>query len=147
MKDEKRKKLEKVIQGLKKKNDLSLGFGAVEKLNFIQTPFVTLNTLTGGGLPRGRFTTVGGAERTAKGTLLLQIIAYNQQLDPTFMTFWTDAENALDVDWCRVHGVDLDRVVVQKYSDDATNLERLFDDGLKIIETGAIDMWVIDSIG
>ena len=139
--------LKRAITKLNSKKELHLGFGLVDPIEYIETPFVTLNSLVGGGFPRGKFTTLAGAERTAKGTLLLQTIGYNMSIDPEFTVLWTDAENALDEEWCVMHGVDLSRVIVQKYSEDAQYFERLLDDGMKLIETGAIDMWVIDSVG
>lgn len=144
---DKKKALNKIIGDIKKRTpDISLGLGELDAVEFISTPFNTVNTMTGGGLPKGKFTTIAGAERTAKGTLLLQTIGYQMQIDPEFYVLWTDAEDALDEAWCLAHGIDLDRIVVQKYSDDAPYFEKLLDDGLKVIETGAINMWVIDSV-
>lgn len=61
---------------------------------------------------------------------------------------WTDAENAFDVDWARNLGVDLDRLILQRYTITADNMEAVLDDSLAIIKTSqAINMWVIDSIG
>ena len=139
--------LKTLLTKMNSKGELHLGFGMVDKVEFYPTPFVTVNEMIGGGFPKGKYVTIAGAEQTAKGTLILQTIAYNMQLDPNFTVLWTDAENALDESWCLVHGVDLDRVIVQKYSDDAEYMEKLLDDGMKIIETGAISMWVIDSVG
>ena len=138
--------LKRQLAALNKKDSLHLDFGLINPVKFIETPFVTLNRLIGGGIPRGKFTTIAGPERTAKGTLLLQTIGHKMQQDPDFTVLWTDAEDALDEDWCIKHGIDLERFVVQKYSADAPYFEKLLDDGLKLIETGGIDMWVIDSV-
>lgn len=145
--EDKKKTLNKALANLKKKDNLSLDFGNVEEMEFFETPFPTLNTLIGGGFPKGKFTTIAGAERTAKGTLILQTIGYHMQKDPEFIVLWTDAEDAMDREWAEMHGVDFDRVIVQKYSDDAPYFEKLLDAGLKLIETGSIDMWVLDSVG
>ena len=145
-KETKLKQLHKIVDKLNKKNELRLGFGQVEPLVFIETPFPTLNELSGGGFPRGKYTTIAGPERTAKGTLLLQTIAHSMAMDPNFTVLWTDVEDALDEPWCIALGVDMSRVLVQKYSEDATYFEKLLDAGLELIGTGAIDMWVIDSV-
>lgn len=146
---EKLKKLEKAISSIKsqKGNEgLKLGFGDLPPVNFIPTPFPSLNDLTGGGFPRGKNTTLAGAERTAKSTLMLQTIAHNQSLDPNFIALWTDAENAWDPIWAQKMGVDLNRVIVQQYSDSASYAEKLLDHGIDLIATKAIDIWVIDSV-
>lgn len=145
---DRKKRLDKVLKSLRKGDkDIAIGFGLVGETEFIETPFSTLNTLTGGGLPRGKYVTIAGAERTAKGTLLTQTIGHNMQLDNEFTVLYTDLENALEPDWCELHGVDLDRMLVQRYSDDALNMERVLDDGMEVIATGDIDMWILDSVG
>ena len=145
-KEKRIKDLKKLVAKLNSKNDLRLGFGQVDPITFIPTPFPTLNELSGGGLPRGKYTTIAGPERTAKGTLLLQIIAHNMAIDPNFTVLWTDVEDALDESWCIALGVDMSRVLVQKYSKEVTYFEKLLDAGLELVKTGAIDMWVIDSV-
>jgi recombination protein RecA len=115
-------------------------------VTYLATPFDTLNTLTGGGFPVGKFSTVAGAERTGKGTLIAQTLGHNQTLDPSFTCLWTDAEDAIDLEWMTVHGIDPERLYVQKYSEDTPNFEKLLDNGIDLISTGAIDMWVIDSV-
>lgn len=61
---------------------------------------------------------------------------------------WSDFENAFDPDWAEKLGVDLDRVIVQKYTEENRTMEDSLDTALVIIhKTRAIDMWVIDSIG
>lgn len=117
-----------------------------DPVKFLATPFDTLNTLTGGGFPVGKFTTIAGAERTGKGTIITQTLGHHQTLDPSFTCLWTDAEDAIDLEWMRVHGVDPERLYVQKYSEDTPNFEKLLDNGIELISTGAIDMWVIDSV-
>lgn len=140
-------KLESIINKIREKSpNLHLGFGAVKESVYIPTPFPSLNELNGGGLPKGKFGTIAGPAQTGKGTLLLQIIAHNMQINPEFTVLWTDAEGAFEKSWAEKLGVDLSRVIIQKYSDDAPNAERLLDHGLELVKSKAIDLWVIDSI-
>lgn len=145
---DKRKALEKVLAKMKDKDpDMRLGFGAVEPITFLPTPWVTLNNLNGGGIPKGKFGVLAGPSQTAKTTLLIQVIAHNQQLDPNFTAMWTDAENSVDNTWFEKLGVDMNRLIVQKYDTVNSNAEKLLDNALDLVKTQGIDMWVIDSIG
>jgi len=144
--------LKRAIAGLKKKQpNLKLGFAELDELQFIPTPFNTLNALCnhsrGSGIPRGKFGVIAGAQQTAKTTLLQQVIAFNMQLDPDFIALWTDAENALDEDWCKTLGIDLDRLIIHRAAPDNPYMERILEDGLTLVKSQAVDMWVIDSIG
>jgi recombination protein RecA len=145
-KKEKLKQLNKVIKKITDKEAINIGFGMVNPVKYLETPFVTLNKLIGGGFPMGKFTTIAGAERTAKGTLLLQTIGYHMQKDPEFIALWTDAEESLDEEWCVRHGIDMSRMIVQRYSEDAPYFEKLLDNGIEMIKTGAVNIWVIDSV-
>lgn len=119
----------------------------LHKLEPIKTPFPTLNVLIAGGFPRGHFTTLAGPERTGKGTLVLQTIAYQQAQNEDFLALYTDAENGLGEDWLEALGVDRSRLLVQKYGDDgARSMEALLDAGIEICTELKIDMWIIDSI-
>jgi recombination protein RecA len=144
----KRKKVEKLIEKLKEKSPgMHLGFGAAFNTAYIPTPFVTLNNLNNGGIPRGKFGVIAGPAQTAKSTLLAQAIGYNMQNDPDFVALWTDAENSIEPEWMETLGVDLDRLIIQRYTQDQMSMEQLLDSGLELIKTKSIDMWIIDSIG
>ncbi len=149
--DEKKKALKSILTKLEKssKRELNIGFGEVDEYKFITTPFPTVNTLLGGGMPRGKFGVIAGPSMTAKSALMAQTIAYNQQQDPDFIALWTDAEESLDEEWLETLGVDLDRLIVHRYDDskEFAFAEELLEQGLTLMEAQAIDMWVIDSIG
>lgn len=127
----------------------SISLASESKLNYklITTPFATLNNLIG-GIPRGRFTTIAGPQQTGKGTLILQTIAYNQRIDPEFVALYSDAENGFEEEWATHLGVDLDRLILQKYTTEVPNMETLLTQALETIKLSkSIDMWVIDSVG
>jgi RecA/RadA recombinase len=153
---DKKKKLNKLLNKIREESpETKIGYATDEKweqLKLIPTPFPTLNALTrhdnGSGIPRGKFTTIAGPEKTAKSTLCSQIIGYNHQIDEDFVALWTDAEDSCEDKWLETLGVDLDRIIIHKYDvDKYQSAEDLLDAGLELISTGAIDMWVIDSIG
>jgi len=147
--DDKKKRIENSLRELRKKSpNLRLGFGETVATTFFPTPFVTLNKLNGGGVPYGKFGTIAGPEQTGKGTLLLQIIAHAQSLDPDFIALWTDAEGAFEEAWARQLGVDMDRLLIQEYdTEHCVNAETLLEAGLSVIKSQAIDLWVVDSLG
>lgn len=148
MSNEKRKQLDKLINKLKEKNPtLNVGFNNIIEPKYIKTPFVTLNNLNNGGIPKGKFGTIAGPSQTAKSTLLAQTIGYNMQTDPDFYALWTDAENSVDRKWLEKLGIDMNRFIIQNYDEQSNNMESMLDDALTIVGSKNISMWVIDSIG
>lgn len=141
--------LSKRLRKLKEKNpDMVLGTAdeVLKDVKIIRTPFSSFNGLVK-GFPRGHFSTIAGPEKTGKGTLLVQTIAYNQSQNPDFTAVYTDAENGLDPTWCRHLGIDLDRMVIQKYGrSKEQTMEKLLEAGLEICCALEADMWVIDSV-
>lgn len=138
------KNLEKILEkfkaaGIKRASEAT-------KYEFFSTPFPTVTNLIG-GIPRGRFTTIAGPEHTGKGAFCAQLVAYLQNQDPNFICLWTDAENAFDEEWAKKLGIDLDRLILQKYNPSAMMMERLLDDALELVKEAKIDLWIVDSIG
>lgn len=118
-----------------------------EDYGTLTTPFDTVNNLIG-GIPIARFTTVAGAEHTGKGAFCLQLIAHQQSLNPDFITLWTDAESSFVPEWAEKLGVDLSRVIIQKYSRTQDTMEKILDSALNIIKnSNLINLWIVDSIG
>lgn len=116
------------------------------KFNLFTTPFPVVNNLIG-GFPKGRFTTLCGPEHTGKGAFCLQLIAYLQAQDPEFICLWTDAEASFDETWAVALGIDLDRLILQRYTSDINTMEGLLDTAIKALKEIKFSMWVIDSIG
>jgi recombination protein RecA len=144
--------MNKNIEALLKKVNEKLGTDVLQTgeqaaaYDLLDTPFVTLNESIG-GLPLGKFTTVAGPQHSGKGAFCLQVIAHHMAKDPEFRVLWLDAENALDLTWAEKLGVDLERLIVLKYTRKMDTMERLLDTALSLIkETNLINMWIIDSI-
>lgn len=142
------KKLNKALEKLNEKtgNNFKLA-SELKNAPLLETPFATLNAVVG-GIPRGKFTTVAGPQHAGKGAFCLQLLAYHMQKDPNFLGLWSDLENAFDYDWAAKLGVDLDRLIIQKYTREVDIMEKILDNALDIIKsTDLINLWVIDSIG
>jgi RecA/RadA recombinase len=149
--DKRKKAITKALETLSKKakRPINADFGNLIDPELIKTPFPTVNSLMGGGIPKGKFGVIGGPSATAKSTFLQQVIAYQQSINPDFTVLWTDAEDALDEKWCKTLGMDMDRIIVQKYdeNEEYAFAEELLEQGLQLMEAHAIDMWVVDSLG
>lgn len=107
----------------------------------ISTGSVGLDLAIGGkGLPRGRVIEVFGPESSGKTTLTLHVIA-NAQKQGGVCAF-IDAEHALDPQYARRLGVDLDGLLISQ----PDNGEQALDICETLAKSGAIDVIVIDSV-
>jgi len=107
----------------------------------ISTGAINLDAAIGiGGIPRGRVTEVYGPEASGKTTLCLHIIA-NAQREGGVAAF-VDAEHALDIEYARKLGVDVDNLLVSQPDTGEQALEITE----VLIRSGAVDVVVIDSV-
>jgi recombination protein RecA len=107
----------------------------------ISTGSLGLDICIGGkGLPRGRVIEVFGPESSGKTTLTLHVIA-NAQKTGGICAF-IDAEHALDPQYARRLGVDLDGLLISQ----PDNGEQALDICETLVKSGAVDVIVIDSV-
>jgi recombination protein RecA len=107
----------------------------------ISTGAINLDAAIGiGGIPRGRITEVYGPEASGKTTLCLHIIANAQKAGG--VAAFVDAEHALDIEYARKLGVDVDNLLVSQPDTGEQALEITE----VLIRSGAIDVVVIDSV-
>jgi recombination protein RecA len=92
-----------------------------------------------GGLPRGRITEIFGPANSGKTGLGLQIVAHVQRRGGG--AAWIDAEHTFDPNFAAGLGVDLDRLVITE----PQSAEQAFAMARRLVESGAIDLLVIDS--
>lgn len=121
----------------------SVLMSSVPKLDVdvISTGSISLDMALGvGGLPRGRIVEVFGPESSGKTTLALSVIAQAQK--NKLVAAYVDAEHALDPDYCKALGVDTSKLVISQPSsgEEALNILQ------KYVESGAIDVVVVDSV-
>ena len=93
-----------------------------------------------GGYPRGRVIEIFGPESSGKTTLSLHAIAEAQKLGGT--AAFIDAEHALDANYARKLGVDVDNLLVSQ----PDSGEQALEIAEVLIRSGAIDIVVIDSV-
>ena len=93
-----------------------------------------------GGIPRGRVIEIFGPESSGKTTLTLQCIAEAQKAGG--LAAFIDAEHALDVNYARRLGVNVDELLVSQPDTGEEALE-IAD---VLLRSGAIDLVVVDSV-
>jgi recombination protein RecA len=114
---------------------------AVTVIPAISTGAVSLDYALGiGGVPRGRVVEVFGPESSGKTTLTLQIIAEAQKLGG--MAAFVDAEHALDAQYAKRLGVDLDNLLVSQ----PDNGEQALEIVEVLVRSGGVDVVVVDSV-
>jgi recombination protein RecA len=111
------------------------------KVDFISTGAVNLDAAIGvGGVPRGRITEIFGPEASGKTTLALHVAANAQRAGG--VAAYIDAEHALDVEYSKKLGVDVENLLVSQPDTG--------EEGLEICEilvrSGAVDVIVVDSV-
>lgn len=120
---------------------MRLGDNDKESIEAIPTGSLSLDLALGvGGIPRGRITEIYGPESGGKTTLALHCISEAQKLGG--LALFVDAEHALDPDYARALGVDVDRLYISQPSSGEEALE-IMD---AITRSGAIDLVVLDSV-
>jgi recombination protein RecA len=114
---------------------------AVTAIPSISTGAVSLDFALGiGGVPRGRVVEIFGPESSGKTTLTLQIIAEAQKLGG--MAAFVDAEHALDAQYAKRLGVDLDNLLVSQ----PDNGEQALEIVEVLVRSGGVDVVVVDSV-
>jgi recombination protein RecA len=93
-----------------------------------------------GGYPRGRVVEIYGPESSGKTTLALHAIAEAQKTGGT--AAFIDAEHALDPNYSRALGVDLDNLLIAQ----PDTGEQALEIAETLVRSGAVDIIVIDSV-
>ena len=125
------------------------GEGAIMKLgdrpkvgvDAIPTGSIGLDYALGvGGLPRGRIIEIFGPESSGKTTLTLHVIAEAQKMGG--ICAFVDAEHAMDPDYTRKLGVNVDELLISQPDTGEQALEIVE----SLVRSGKIDVIVVDSV-
>jgi len=120
---------------------MRLGEKPREKIAVLPTGIFSLDLALGvGGLPRGRVVEIFGPEASGKTTICLSIIAETQKNNG--VAAFIDAEHALDPDWARVIGVDLDNLLISQ----PDTGEQALEIAETLIRSGGVDLVAVDSV-
>ncbi|MBU1167283.1 recombinase RecA [Patescibacteria group bacterium] len=145
VKSQKNEAVDNAIDQIKER----FGEGAIMKLgevrtmdiDAISTGSISLDVALGvGGVPRGRVIEVFGPESSGKTTLAQHIVASVQKTGG--VAAFVDAEHALDPDYSKKIGIDIEKLLISQ--------PETGEQALEIVETlvrsSAVDVIVIDSV-
>ncbi len=111
------------------------------KVAAIPTGAINLDAAIGiGGVPRGRITEIYGPESSGKTTLCLHLVANVQKAGG--VAAFVDAEHALDIEYAKKLGVDIENLLVSQPDTGEQALEIVE----ILVRSGAVDIVVIDSV-
>ncbi|MCC7101463.1 MAG: recombinase RecA [Fimbriimonadaceae bacterium] len=120
---------------------IRLGAGEREQIDAISTGSMSLDMALGiGGVPKGRIVEIYGGESSGKTTIALHIVAEAQKSGG--LVLYVDAEHALDIEYARTLGVDVEKLYVSQPSNGEEALE-IMD---AIVRSGSVDVVVLDSV-
>lgn len=119
---------------------MQLGTAGNNKIETFSSGSLALDLALGGGIPRSRIIEIYGPESSGKTTLSLHAIAEAQRLGGR--AAFIDAEHALDVQYAKKIGVDIDALLVSQ----PDNGEQALEITETLVRSGAIDIIVIDSV-
>ena len=120
---------------------MRLGDQEIQEIPVISTGAVSLDMALGvGGLPRGRIVECYGQESSGKTTLALHVVA-NAQTAGGVAAF-IDAEHALDPQYAKKIGVNLDDLIVSQ----PNSGEEALTICEQLVKSGALDVVVVDSV-
>jgi len=145
----KEKKEKKDLEGTIEEIKQRFGEGAIMKLkdikvvdvDVIPTGSISLDLALGvGGIPKGRVVEIYGPEASGKTTLALHVLAEAQKREG--VVAFVDAEHALDPDWAKTIGVNIDDLLISQPGSGEQALEIVE----TLVRSGEVDVIVIDSV-
>jgi len=143
---EKQKAMESAISQIEKQ----FGKGSIMRLGqkevsevvpVISTGSMAFDIALGiGGVPKGRVVEIYGQEASGKTTLALHIIAEAQRQGG--IAAFIDAEHALDPEYARRLGVDVENLLISQpdYGEQALEIAEI------LVRSGTVDIVVVDSV-
>ena len=145
MTDDKRKALALAVAQIEKScgkgSIMRLGTDSKVRVEAIPTGAINLDAAIGvGGIPRGRVTEIYGPESSGKTTLCLHVVANAQRLGG--VAAFIDAEHALDTEYAKKLGVDVENMLISQPDTGEQALEICE----ILVRSGAVDVIVIDSV-
>ena len=120
---------------------MRLGDQEIQEIPVISTGAVSFDMALGvGGLPRGRIVECYGQESSGKTTLALHVVANAQKAGG--VAAFIDAEHALDPQYAKKIGVNLDDLIVSQ----PNSGEEALTICEQLVKSGALDVVVVDSV-
>jgi recombination protein RecA len=139
----------KAIDGTLSQIERQFGKGAIMRLGqretlaleAISTGSIAVDHAIGiGGVPHGRVVEIFGPESSGKTTLALSIVGQAQRRGG--IAAFIDAEHALDAEYARKLGVDIDNLLVSQ----PDNGEQALEIAEMLVRSNSVDVVVVDSV-
>lgn len=133
--------IEKIEKDFGKGSIMKLGDKTAVNVEAIPTGALDLDIALGiGGIPRGRIIEIYGPESSGKTTLAQHIVAECQKRGG--IAAFVDAEHALDPEYARNLGVQVDDLLISQ----PDTGEQALDITEELVRSGAVDIIVVDSV-
>ena len=133
--------IEKIEKDFGKGSIMKLGEKTCVSVEAIPTGALALDVALGiGGIPRGRIIEIYGPESSGKTTLAQHIVAECQKKGG--IAAFVDAEHALDPEYARNLGVNIDELLISQ----PDTGEQALDITEELVRSGAVDIIVVDSV-
>lgn len=133
--------IEKIEKDFGKGSIMKLGDKTTVNVDAIPTGALSLDVALGiGGIPRGRIIEIYGPESSGKTTLAQHIVAECQKKGG--IAAFVDAEHALDPEYARNLGVQVDDLLISQ----PDTGEQALDITEELVRSGAVDIVVVDSV-
>jgi len=133
--------IEKIEKDFGKGAIMKLGDKPTLNVDAIPTGALSLDVALGiGGVPRGRIIEIYGPESSGKTTLAQHIVAECQKRGG--IAAYVDAEHALDPEYARNLGVQVDDLLISQ----PDTGEQALDITEELVRSGAVDVVVVDSV-
>lgn len=133
--------IEKIEKDFGKGSIMKLGDKTAVACEAIPTGALALDIALGiGGVPRGRVIEVYGPEASGKTTLAQHIVAECQKKGG--IAAFVDAEHALDPEYARALGVNVDELLISQ----PDTGEQALEIAEELVRSAAVDIVVIDSV-
>jgi len=119
---------------------MRMGQNSDMNVQMVSTGSLTLDIALGGGVPKGRIVEIYGPESSGKTTLAYHIVAEAQKHGGT--AAFIDAEHAMDPEYAKNIGVNMDKLLVSQPDTGEQALEITE----TLIRSNCVDVIVIDSV-
>ena len=132
--------VEEVLSQINPKLRKKIGLASdAPKVEYQETPSISLNEALGGGFVYGRQVLIWGSKSAAKSSMCLEMVGMAQKSGK--VCAWIDAEMSYDADWAKRLGVDSDNLILSS----ARTVNDMVDVATDLMSAG-VDLIVVDSI-
>lgn len=133
--------LAKITKDFGEGSIMKLGKNLNMEIDVISTGSINIDMALGvGGVPKGRIIEIYGAESSGKTTIALHVVAQAQKNNG--IVAYIDAEHALDPEYAKALGVDVDELLISQpdYGEQALAIAEM------LVNSNVVDLIVVDSV-